>query len=205
MQMSSQTVYTNVTKVQFDAFCYQARARGLNVSSNAGTVEFDRVPVEFNYNPETQILTVAVAEPHWLTPGVTIGVIHGMLATAMMTKDVPKTPEQQKYLNQKSPQSLPVESGAQERSGSSTEFSIVPLTLPVTAPVIGTAYSKTLKAINGVEPYTFAVTVGKLQGGLSLSSAGVISGTPTEVATKTPVTIVATDSSKPAQTASIVI
>jgi uncharacterized protein YhjY with autotransporter beta-barrel domain len=55
-----------------------------------------------------------------------------------------------------------------------------PATLPSGA--FGTAYSQTLSgtsANGGVGPYTFAVTAGALPAGLTLSSAGVLSGTAT--------------------------
>ncbi len=42
-----------------------------------------------------------------------------------------------------------------------------------------TAYSQTVTASGGTGPYTFAITSGSLPAGLSLSSGGVISGTPT--------------------------
>ena len=42
----------------------------------------------------------------------------------------------------------------------------------------GTAYSQTITASGGSAPYTFAVTAGTLPTGLSLSSGGVLSGTP---------------------------
>ncbi len=41
------------------------------------------------------------------------------------------------------------------------------------------AYSQTLTASGGATPYTWAITSGSLPAGLSLSSSGVISGTPT--------------------------
>jgi Putative Ig domain len=44
---------------------------------------------------------------------------------------------------------------------------------------IGTAYTSTLVATGGVTPYTWSVLSGALPGGLTLSSAGVVSGTPT--------------------------
>jgi len=44
---------------------------------------------------------------------------------------------------------------------------------------VGTAYTQTLNATGGTSPYTFAITSGSLPPGLSLSSSGVISGTPT--------------------------
>ncbi|WP_183085193.1 putative Ig domain-containing protein [Trinickia fusca] len=56
-------------------------------------------------------------------------------------------------------------------------LSVAPSTLP--NPVIGAAYSQTLTAGNGTAPYTFAITGGALPAGLSLSSTGVLSGTPT--------------------------
>jgi hypothetical protein len=42
----------------------------------------------------------------------------------------------------------------------------------------GTSYSQTVTASGGTGPYTFAVTSGALPAGLSLSSAGAITGTP---------------------------
>jgi trimeric autotransporter adhesin len=57
---------------------------------------------------------------------------------------------------------------------------ISPATLPDGA--LGAAYSQTLSAssANGaVAPYTFSVTAGALPAGLTLSAAGVLSGTPT--------------------------
>jgi hypothetical protein len=55
-----------------------------------------------------------------------------------------------------------------------------PLTITTTtlpAGTVGTAYSTTLAATGGVSPYTWSAS--GLPGGLSLSSAGTISGTPT--------------------------
>ena len=43
----------------------------------------------------------------------------------------------------------------------------------------GTAYSATLAATGGLTPYTWSLASGSLPGGLSLTSGGVISGTPT--------------------------
>ncbi len=49
---------------------------------------------------------------------------------------------------------------------------------------VGTAYNHTVTA-NGTAPITFTVSAGALPGGLSLSTAGVISGTPTTTGTFT--------------------
>jgi Putative Ig domain/IPT/TIG domain len=66
----------------------------------------------------------------------------------------------------------------------------------------GTAYTQTtLSATGGVTPYTWSVPPGTLPPGLSLSSSGVISGTPTNSGTFS-FTVTVTDSDSPATTAS---
>ncbi len=52
-----------------------------------------------------------------------------------------------------------------------------PASLP--AATAGSAYSQNLSASGGTAPYSFAVTAGALPAGLTLSAAGVLSGTPT--------------------------
>ncbi len=48
---------------------------------------------------------------------------------------------------------------------------------------VSTAYSATLAATGGKTPYAWSITTGSLPAGLTLSSAGAISGTPTTAAT----------------------
>ena len=73
---------------------------------------------------------------------------------------------------------------------------------PLPAGQTGSAYSTTLQAGGGTEPYTWALTSGTLPTGLTLNPAtGAIGGTPTALATNTPLTFRVTDSSTPAQTA----
>ncbi len=58
----------------------------------------------------------------------------------------------------------------------------VPVTVnPGTLPngAVAAAYSQSLSGSGGVAPYTFAVTAGAVPAGLTLSPAGVLSGTPT--------------------------
>ena len=69
---------------------------------------------------------------------------------------------------------------------------ISPTTLP--NGTVAAAYSQTVTATGGIAPYSFAVTAGALPAGLTLSSGGVISGTPTAGGTFN-VTITATGSS----------
>lgn len=57
---------------------------------------------------------------------------------------------------------------------------------------VGTAYSQTISASGGASPYTFSVSSGTLPAGLSLSSAGALTGTPTAGDSQT-FTVQATD------------
>jgi hypothetical protein len=78
------------------------------------------------------------------------------------------------------------------------------LTLTGTLPnaTLNVAYTQTLHASGGLAPYTYAITAGALPAGLSLSTDGIISGTPTTVGA-TSFTVTATDSEGTPQTASL--
>ncbi|MBW3497584.1 putative Ig domain-containing protein [Janthinobacterium sp. NKUCC08_JDC] len=69
---------------------------------------------------------------------------------------------------------------------------VAPATVPGAA--IGAAYSQSISAANGLAPYAYAISAGALPAGLSLSSTGVLSGTPTAGGTFN-FTVLATDSS----------
>lgn len=89
-------------------------------------------------------------------------------------------------------------------SGSATaSFSITvnpsPLTITTTtlaAPSLGYAYTQTISVSGGTAPYTFSLQSGSLPAGLTLSSTGVISGTPT-TAGAVSFSVRVTDSSSP--------
>jgi hypothetical protein len=70
-------------------------------------------------------------------------------------------------------------------------ITLSPMTLPNGTK--GSAYSQTITASGGTGPYTYAVTSGALPAGLSLSSGGVLSGTPTTPGYSS-FTVTATDS-----------
>jgi hypothetical protein len=61
---------------------------------------------------------------------------------------------------------------------------------------VGASYSQTLSASGGVLPYTWAITTGSLPAGLSLSSSGAITGTPSSPGSST-FTVEVTDSTTP--------
>ncbi len=69
-------------------------------------------------------------------------------------------------------------------------ITLSPTTLP--SGTTNVAYSQTITATGGTAPYTFAVTSGILPTGLTLSTGGVLSGTPTVAGTSS-ITITATD------------
>lgn len=71
---------------------------------------------------------------------------------------------------------------------------VVVTTTALPSAVEGQAYSFQLEATGGVGPYTWAITAGALPAGLSLSTAGLISGTPTVSGTFT-ATFTVTDNS----------
>ncbi|WP_421405413.1 putative Ig domain-containing protein [Agrobacterium fabrum] len=68
---------------------------------------------------------------------------------------------------------------------------VSPSTLP--AGILNNAYSQTVVATGGTAAYTYGVTAGALPSGLTLSTAGVLSGTPTAIGSFN-FTITATDS-----------
>ena len=85
-------------------------------------------------------------------------------------------------------------------NATSSTFNIVCPTLTMTPAagaltggIVGTPYSQTFVASNGIGSYTYAVTGGTQPTGLALSSGGVLSGTPTAAATYN-FTVTATDS-----------
>ncbi|MDB6076053.1 MAG: hypothetical protein JWO89_3693, partial [Verrucomicrobiaceae bacterium] len=62
-------------------------------------------------------------------------------------------------------------------------ITVAPATLP--GATVGTAYSQTLSGSNGSAPYSWTVLSGALPAGLSMSTGGVLSGTPTSTASQT--------------------
>ena len=85
-----------------------------------------------------------------------------------------------------------------------TVQAIPALTLTGSLPngIVNVPYSQTLQATGGVGPYTYAITAGALPAGLTLSTGGVISGTPTTVGASS-FTVTATDSEGTPKTASL--
>ena len=70
---------------------------------------------------------------------------------------------------------------------------------------VGVAYSQTLAATGGTTPYTWTIASGTLPAGLSLSSSGIISGTPTTAGGPTSITFKVTDSTSATATKALSI
>jgi len=86
--------------------------------------------------------------------------------------------------------------------GGVTPISITTASLP--AAKLGVAYSQSLAATGGTAPYSWSLASGTVPAGLSLSSAGVISGTPTTKGTSS-FTVRVTDASNPAQSSTMAL
>jgi hypothetical protein len=80
--------------------------------------------------------------------------------------------------------------GCSAAAGPCPAISFAPPTLP--GGTTGVAYSQTFTGSGGTAPYTFSVTAGVLPAGLTLTAAGVLSGTPTAPGTSN-FTVRATD------------
>ena len=87
-------------------------------------------------------------------------------------------------------------------TAASSGLSILTATLP--SGTVSSAYSATISATNGTTPYSFAVSSGSLPAGLSLSTSGALSGTPTTPGGST-FTVKVTDASAATATASFTI
>jgi Putative Ig domain len=74
-------------------------------------------------------------------------------------------------------------------------------TTSLTSGSVGVPYTASLSATGGVPPYTWSITSGTLPAGLTLSSSGFISGTPTNQESQT-FTVQVSDSESPPATAS---
>src|SRR5262249_51851641 len=73
-----------------------------------------------------------------------------------------------------------------------SQLVLSPATLPNAK--VNVAYSQTITATGGTGPYSFAVNSGTLPTGMSLTSAGVLHGTPTTASGPFSFVITATDS-----------
>jgi hypothetical protein len=99
--------------------------------------------------------------------------------------------------------------GSQSGSATLTVQPVPPLGITSTSlpsGKVGSAYSATLAATGGINPYTWSIAGGALPAGLFLNAVtGAISGTPTAMASNVALTFKVTDSEKSAQTKTTIL
>jgi hypothetical protein len=100
--------------------------------------------------------------------------------------------------------SSPTQTASETVGISVTSSALAVTTVLVPQGTVGVAYTTSLAASGGVTPYTWSVTGCSLPQGLTLSSDGTISGTPTAAESVT-CTVQVTDSASPADTATAAI
>ena len=162
--------------------CFGDRAYSITVTCPVITIAPATLPGGTQGTPYSQTLTASGGNtPHTfavtagsLPPGLT-------LTSAGLLSGTPTTPG-----------SFPFTVTATEASGGCTgsqSYTVViscPTITVAPAPpsgTTGTAYSHTFTPSGGTAPYTFSISSGTLPPGLTMSSAGVISGTPTTAGT----------------------
>ena len=69
------------------------------------------------------------------------------------------------------------------RQGANTYFQPVPVAVVLQGGSVGVAYSETVTCQGGTPPFSYSLFSGSLPAGLTLSSSGLISGTPTTSST----------------------
>jgi large repetitive protein len=176
--------FTNVRVTVRDILSNQAdRTFTLTVYAQLGisTATLPGGMVNSAYPPQTLTPTGGVAPYSWSLPagsslpaGLTLspaGVISGTPTTAGTTNFTVR-----------------VDDGSMQTATRPLSIAISPPTLAITTTslppgTVGTAYSQTLTATGGVPPFGWSLSAGSLPQGLTLSPAGVISGTPTSAGT----------------------
>src|SRR5579872_3377258 len=82
-------------------------------------------------------------------------------------------------------------------SKNSTQSPPVITTATLPAATVGVAYSQTIAETGGVQPFTWSISAGNLPAGLTVSSSGVISGTPTGTPITAKFTVTVSDAENP--------
>jgi len=106
-----------------------------------------------------------------LPPGIT-------LSTAGVLSGMPTAGGTFKFTVQVGDSAQPQKTATAEFSLKVTSTPLIITTKALPRTNLGTSFSATLTAIGGVPPYTWTVSSGQLPAGVTLSSSGVLSGTP---------------------------
>ena len=123
----------------------------------------------------------------------------GLVASSSIVNPATVQVQVQNTLTQAESSAMPVVIAAPALSATAT-LAVTSTTLP--QGVGGTPFSATLSATGGTPGYAWSLSSGQLPAGLSLSSAGIISGTPSASGSYSFIVTV-TDSSAPVQSANL--
>jgi hypothetical protein len=162
-----------------------ARTATLTINLQAVSIAFTPGAAQTDEQSQTTSVTAAVSNDP-MTKGVTwsltgAGALSGQTATAV-TYTAPAS------ITTASTATITATSVFDTTKTTTLTINLVPppsvTTASLTAGTVGTAYSATLAAANGVGPFTWSVTVGTLPAGLTLAAGtGAITGTPTAFGT----------------------
>ncbi len=164
------------------------------VTNNSGAAGYLNAWIDFNNNGSFTDAGEQIATNTLIANGT-----NGVTQTVNFIVPVTAVPGQRgarfRLTSTQSPTSVGA-SGMGEVEDNMVTITCLPIALSpttLTTPTVGTAFSQTVTASGGLAPYTYSIGSGTLPAGLTLSSAGVLSGTPTS-SSATTFSIVATDS-----------
>ena len=165
-------------------------AKSATATINLQAVSIGMTPSAAQTLEQTQTLgvTAAISNDPSATPSVTWSLSTGAKGTLSGQTATGVTYSAPASVTAASTDTLTATSAFDGTKTATLTINLVPppsiTTASLPAGTVGTAYTTTnLAATGGVSPYTWSVTAGALPGGLTLSSAGAISGTPTAFGT----------------------
>lgn len=165
-------------------------AKSATATINLQAVSIGMTPSAAQTLEQTQTLgvTAAISNDPSATPSVTWSLSAGAKGTLSGQTATGVTYSAPASVTAASTDTLTATSAFDGTKTATLTINLVPppsiTTASLPAGTVGTAYTTTnLAATGGVSPYTWSVTAGALPGGLTLSSAGAISGTPTAFGT----------------------
>ena len=149
-----------------------------------------------SYPPQTLTAVGGTAPYTW---AITAGTLPpGLTRTGATISGTPSSAGSSTFTVQVSDSSSPVRTAEKVFTLDIVLPLIISTATPLPAGAVGTAYSQSFNAAGGVGPYSWAVTLGTLPAGLTLSPLGALTGTPSASGTSN-FTIRVMDSTNPPQ------
>ncbi len=176
----------------------------LSITINAMTITTTTLPTAVVGTPYSKTLTVVGGTPtySWAITAGSLPAGLGLDGATGIISGTPTLAETSNFTVTVTDSSVPAVTASKALSivvnSVGNPLSITTTTVP--AATFGTAYNQTLVATGGTPPYTWSISAGVLPRGVTLSAAGVLSGTPLADGTFN-FTVMVTDSAVPAATA----